>query len=189
LHGSRLCKGFTFVDLFSGIGGNRLAFERAGGECLFEAEPNEHARQVYFVNYGEMPVVDVEKISERDVPEHDLLSVSLPLVPFSLTGKNGRHSLIEWNTFQKVIEIIKVKRPKAILLQCSPRFTNNIEETLETELGYDIHGQVINSRFVVPQSLKRLYIVGFREQTPFQFPKFEGPQKLSDARARVKSLI
>ena len=64
---------FTFIDLFAGIGGMRLAFESAGGRCVYSNEWNKYSQQTYFANFGEQPEGDITKVDENDIPDHDVL--------------------------------------------------------------------------------------------------------------------
>ena len=62
---------FTFIDLFAGIGGMRLAFEAVGGRCVFSSEIDEHCRKMYLENFGELPAGDIRSIDEKNIPDHD----------------------------------------------------------------------------------------------------------------------
>ena len=68
---------FTFIDLFAGIGGFRMALQNCGGECVFSSEWDEAAKQTYFANYGEVPFGDITKINVEDIPEY-----GVPLTSF-----------------------------------------------------------------------------------------------------------
>ena len=78
---------FTFIDLFAGIGGFRIALQNMGGECLFSSEFDAEAQRTYFNNYGEMPFGDITKIDEKRIPDHDILCAGFPCQPFSISGK------------------------------------------------------------------------------------------------------
>src|SRR3990167_6744423 len=112
---------FTFIDLFAGIGGIRLGFEQAGGECVFTSEWNEYARKTYVANYGEAHPVegDITKIDPKDIPDHDVLLAGFPCQPFSIAGVSKKNALgrphgFECSTqgtlFFDIQEIIRVKR-------------------------------------------------------------------------------
>ena len=77
---------FTFIDLFAGIGGMRLAFERAGGKCVFSSEWNKYSQQTYAANFGEVPEGDITSINENEIPDHDILAAGFPCQPFSIAG-------------------------------------------------------------------------------------------------------
>jgi DNA (cytosine-5)-methyltransferase 1 len=77
---------FTFVDLFAGIGGTRLAFAKAGGNCVFASEWDKHCQVTYETNFGVKPQGDIKAISEHDIPDHDILLAGFPRQPFSIAG-------------------------------------------------------------------------------------------------------
>ena len=79
-------KKFTFIDLFAGIGGTRIAFEKAGGRCVFSSANNSYSQETYEANFGEKPEGDITKISEKDIPNHDILAGGFPCQPFSIAG-------------------------------------------------------------------------------------------------------
>ena len=80
-------KEFRFIDLFAGIGGMRIAFEKAGGKCVFSSEWNKFSQQTYEKNFGEVPDGDITKIDAKDIPNHDILVGGFPCQPFSTAGK------------------------------------------------------------------------------------------------------
>ena len=73
---------FTFVDLFAGIGGMRIAFQKLGGKCVFSSEWDKHSQQSYYENFGEMPFGDITKINEIDIPKHEVLVAGFPCQAF-----------------------------------------------------------------------------------------------------------
>lgn len=178
---------FTFIDLFAGIGGIRMAFEKAGGKCVFSSEWNKFAQQTYEANFGEMPEGDITKIDAKNIPDHDVLAAGFPCQPFSLAGVSSRNSLnrphgfedeIQGTLFFDIVRILKEKRPKAFLLENVKNLKGHdkghtfkvIMKSLQESLGYDIHYKVIDARSLVPQHRERIYIVGFAEPTNFEFP-------------------
>ena len=84
---------FTFIDLFAGIGGMRLAFESAGGRCVYSNEWNKYSQQTYFANFGEQPEGDITKVDENGIPDHDVLVAGFPCQPFSIAGVSKKNSL------------------------------------------------------------------------------------------------
>ena len=179
---------FTFIDLFAGIGGTRLAFERVGGKGVFSSEINKFACQTYFENFGEMPVGDIRKVNEKDIPVHDILLAGFPCQPFSISGVSKRKSLnmphgfrdkTQGTLFFDIARIIDAKRPHAFLLENVKHLKHHdkgktyttIRETLENELKYDVHDEIIDASLLVPQHRERIFIVGFDKPTPFSFPK------------------
>ena len=80
-------KDLTFIDLFAGIGGMRLAFEAAGASCIFSSEWDKYAQKTYEANFGEIPHGDITKIEEVEIPKFDILLAGFPCQPFSSIGK------------------------------------------------------------------------------------------------------
>ena len=179
---------FTFIDLFAGIGGTRLAFERAGGDCVFSSEWDSYAQKTYAANFGETPHGDITEVHEASVPDHDILVGGFPCQPFSIAGVSKHNALgnahgfankTQGTLFFDVARIIAEKRPSAFLLENVKNLTTHdkkrtwttILETLTNELGYSVFWKVIDAAAVVPQHRERVYIVGFRLPTPFKFPE------------------
>ena len=181
------CKGtpkFSFIDLFAGIGGFRLAMQANGGECVFTSEWDSSAKQTYSRNYGEVPFGDITKIDPKEIPDFDVLTGGFPCQPFSSIGKReGFEHKTQGTLFFFIAKIIKEKNPKAFLLENVPglvthddgRTLETILEVLRKELKYDVFVKVLNSAdYGVPQERKRLYFVGFRKDLhvkDFEFPK------------------
>lgn len=168
---------FKFIDLFAGIGGMRLAFEKAGGECVYSNEWNKYCQQTYFANFGEKPDDDITKVNAEDIPEHDVLVAGFPCQPFSIAGVSKKNSLgrktgfedkTQGTLFFDVCRIIKAKRPKAFLLENVKNLCSHdkgktfkvIMESLE-ELDYKVFYKVIDGQYFVPQHRERIFIVGF----------------------------
>jgi len=179
---------FTFIDLFAGIGGMRLAFERAGGKCVFSSEWNKYAQQTYAENFGKTPDGDITKIKVADIPDHDILAGGFPCQPFSIAGVSKKRSLnrpdgfddeTQGTLFFDIVRILKQKRPKVFLLENVKNLASHdggetfkiILRTLKRRLGYDIHFKIIDASPVVPQHRERIFIVGFRKPMNFKFPK------------------
>jgi DNA (cytosine-5)-methyltransferase 1 len=168
---------FTFIDLFAGIGGMRIAFETAGGRCVYSNEWNKYCQRTYFSNFGEVPDGDITKVEAENIPDHDILVAGFPCQPFSIAGVSKKNSLgratgfedkTQGTLFFDVCRIIKAKRPKAFMLEnvknlCSHdkgRTFKVICESLD-ELDYKIFYQVIDGQNYVPQHRERILIVGF----------------------------
>jgi DNA (cytosine-5)-methyltransferase 1 len=193
----------TFIDLFAGIGGIRLAFENAGAgsvKCVFSSEWDNKAQETYEANFGEKPVGDITKINAEDIPDHDILLAGFPCQPFSIAGVSKHKSLgnehgfkhaTQGTLFFDVARIIEKKKPKAFLLENVKNLKGHdkgntfkiIMNTLENELGYTVYTRVIDAQAMVPQHRERIYIVGFREPTVFEFPT------LPDLNPRVKDIL
>ncbi len=180
---------FAFVDLFAGIGGLRRGFERIGGRCVFTSEWNTFSQQTYRANFpgDNHPIAgDITEVSEGDIPDHDVLLAGFPCQPFSIAGVSKKNALnrphgfaceTQGTLFFDVERILKKHRPKAFLLENVKNLVNHdrgrtfsiIRQTLEEKLRYKIQCRIIDAKSWVPQHRERIFIVGFREDTPFDF--------------------
>ncbi|MEA5077662.1 MAG: DNA (cytosine-5-)-methyltransferase [Anaerolineaceae bacterium] len=181
---------YKFIDLFAGIGGIRIGFERNGAKCVFSSEWDSYAQQTYFANFNEMPDGDITKIDANSIPDHDILTGGFPCQPFSIAGVSKNNSLghehgfkhaTQGTLFFDVKRIIEQKQPRAFLLENVKNLKNHdhgktfsvIMKTLQEELGYTVFTKIIDGRKLVPQHRERIYIVGFKEKVDFQFPEIE----------------
>lgn len=187
---------FKFIDIFAGIGGFRMAFERAGGECVFTCEIDKYARQTYEANFSiEHPFIeDIRTLEPSEVPDHDILLAGFPCQPFSKAGKfEGFKHKTSGTLFFELVKIIKEKQPKAFLLENVRGLTFHnkgetfriILETLQEELGYLVYWRVFEAWNFVPQSRKRVYIVGFRDPIAFQWSDV----KIPNTRPKLGSIM
>ena len=110
---------FTFVDLFAGIGGFRLAMQANGGECVFSSEWDKAAKQTYYENYGEVPFGDISKkeIKEAMPTYFDVLCAGFPCQPFSNAGLKKGIEDTRGTLFYHIAEILDKHKPKAVLLE------------------------------------------------------------------------
>lgn len=117
---------YSFIDLFAGIGGMRLAFEKSKAKCVYSNEWNKYSQQTYFANFGELPEGDITKVDAKDIPDHDILVAGFPCQPFSIAGVSKKNSLgratgfedkTQGTLFFDVCRILKEKRPKAFMLE------------------------------------------------------------------------
>ena len=166
---------FTFIDLFAGIGGFRIAMQNLGGKCVYSSEFDAKAQETYFANYGEMPFGDITKESTKSyIPDDfDVLCAGFPCQAFSLAGKKRGFSETRGTLFFEVAEIIRRKRPKAFFLENvkglmihdKGRTIDVILNVLRNDLDYYVPDpQIVNAiNFGVPQHRERVYIVGFRK--------------------------
>lgn len=170
---------FSFIDLFAGLGGIRLGFERAGGECVFSSEWDKSAQQSYFANFGEIPRGDITRIDSSEIPHFDILCAGFPCQPFSIIGdKQGFRHETQGTLFFEIERILRDKMPKAFMLENVRNLISHdkgrtfaiILEHLKN-LGYYTHYQVLNALdFGLPQKRERIIICGFRENVDFAFP-------------------
>jgi DNA (cytosine-5)-methyltransferase 1 len=170
---------YKFIDLFCGIGGFRYAFEELGCECVFSSDIDKFANETYKSNFGELPFGDITKISEKHIPNFDILLAGFPCQPFSFSGRQeGFEDKTRGTLFFDIVRIIKHHKPKMFLLENVKGLKSNnggetlktIEDTL-TQLGYNINWTIIDSlKFGVPQKRERWYCVGFDKDIEFEFP-------------------
>jgi DNA (cytosine-5)-methyltransferase 1 len=184
-----------FIDLFCGIGGFRIAFERAGGRCVFSSDYDKFSQQTYEHNFGERPHGDIHTVAVADIPAHDILCGGFPCQPFSLAGvskkkslgrKHGFDDVKQGNLFFSIAAILDFHRPAAFVLENVKNLKGHdggktfdiIHRTLTEDLGYTVHYKIIDAQSVVPQHRERIFIVGFRERRHFEFPQFssDGPK-------------
>lgn len=195
---------FTFIDLFAGMGGFRLAMQAQGGKCVFSSEWNTFSQKTYMANFGEMPFGDITKEeTKKYIPEHfDILCAGFPCQPFSIAGVSKKKSLgretgfrdqTQGTLFFDVAEIINRHRPKAFYLENVKNLVSHdkgntfkvIQSTLE-ELDYSLHYKVMDGKTYVPQHRERIMIVGFDKrryhgEEHFTFPEEGNPsQKIKD---------
>lgn len=176
---------FTFIDLFAGIGGMRIAFQNLGGKCVFSSEIDEYAQKTYVLNFGELPAGDITKIDENTIPDHDVLVGGFPCQAFSIAGKRAGFNDTRGTLFFDVARIIKAKQPKAFFLENVKGLTNHrggktletILNVLRNDLGYIVpNPQIMNAKdFGVPQNRERVFIVGFRKDLGIKAEDFKYP--------------
>ena len=170
---------YKFIDLFAGIGGVRLGFERNGMQCVFSSEWDKAAQDTYEANFGERPHGDITKILASDIPDHDVLTGGFPCQPFSIIGEGKGFSDTRGTLFFDIERILKEKRPRAFMLENVKQLKSHdggrtLEVILEhlTKLGYKVHWKILNGLdFGVPQKRERILIVGFKDDVIFQFPE------------------
>jgi DNA (cytosine-5)-methyltransferase 1 len=191
---------FTFIDLFAGIGGLRRPFEEIGGKCIFTAEWDRFSRQTYAANFHDDPAVhefaeDIRPYAKEPsrVPAHDVLLAGFPCQPFSIAGVSKKNALgrphgflcdTQGTLFYDLAKIIEHHKPAAFLLENvknleshdGGRTFSTIMNVLENELGYRVQYRLISSHPWVPQKRQRIFIVGFRDDTAFDFDKLEVPE-------------
>jgi DNA (cytosine-5)-methyltransferase 1 len=174
--------GKTFIDLFAGLGGFRLAMGSFGAKCVYSSEWDAAAQKVYESNFGELPDGDITKVNEREVPDHDVLCAGFPCQAFSISGKQRGFEDSRGTLFFDVARIVKEKRPGVVFMENVKNFaTHDGGRTLEVvrntmlEFGYSFFYEVLNAvDYGIPQKRERIYIVCFRDDTgikEFWFPK------------------
>lgn len=182
---------FTFIDLFAGIGGIRLAYQRQGGKCVFTSEWDNFAKITYEINFGEVPFGDITKIKENSIPDHDLLLAGFPCQPFSIAGVSKKNSLgrdhgfldkTQGTLFFDVARILQNKRPKVFMLENVKNLVSHdkkrtfkiILDTLK-DLDYNVHYKILDGKHFVPQHRERIIIVGFYNKVFYGHDNFRWP--------------
>lgn len=187
---------FTFIDLFAGIGGLRLPFQKRNGKCVFSSEIDINAQKTYFANYGEYPHGDITKIKADDIPDHDLLLAGFPCQAFSQAGLKKGFFDPRGTMFFEIQRILAQKKPKMFLLEnvktlkthnksqtfkviqdiLTGNSDQNIFEALSienTKLNYWISYTILNAfDFGSPQNRERIFIVGFNKNYFDKIPDF-----------------
>lgn len=184
-------KNGSFIDLFCGIGGMRLAFEAAGCKCLFSSDWDKYARITYQTNFSEIPKGNIYEVPASEIPDHDILVGGFPCQPFSISGVSKKNSLnrphgfqdqAQGNLFFEIKRILAEKRPKAFVLENVKHLLRHdkgrtievIYEALRDDLNYYVYPPVVlDARHLVPQHRERVFIVGFREPRKFVPPALE----------------
>lgn len=179
---------FTFIDLFAGVGGFRLALQNIGGKCVFTSEWDEAAKKTYKANYGETPFGDITKdYTKNYIPNNfDVLCAGFPCQAFSIAGyQKGFHDT-RGTLFFDLEKIIEEKRPKTVFLENVKNLVSHdkgntfkiIIEILEKKLGYKTYTKVLNSatHANIPQNRERIFIVAFdpiqvKKHNEFIFPE------------------
>ncbi len=198
---SRLTEGFTFIDLFAGIGGLRRGFDAMGGRCVFTSEWDKYARMTYEANYpcDHEITGDITQIEAFRIPGHDVLLAGFPCQPFSIAGVSKKNSLgrlhgfrctAQGTLFFDVARIIEYHRPKAFLLENVKNLVNHdkgktfavIHKVLTEELGYHVQWKIIDAKSFVPQHRERIFIVGFRERNSFSLDDMALPDIMTGPR-------
>lgn len=191
---------FRFIDLFAGIGGLRRPFQEIGGRCVFTSEWDRFARQTYAENFPEdggdhVFAGDIRPYAAdpSQVPPHDVLLAGFPCQPFSIAGVSKKNSLgrphgflcdTQGTLFHDLAKIIAYHQPSAFLLENVKNLERHdggktfatIMHVLEKELGYNVQFRVISSDRWVPQKRERIFIVGFRDPTKFDFESLPLPE-------------
>lgn len=194
---------FTFIDLFAGIGGFRLAMQNLGGKCVFTSEWDEQSQKTYEANFGEIPFGDITKIEvkQRIPKQFDILCAGFPCQAFSIAGKRGGFEDTRGTLFFDVAEIIKLHQPKAVFLENvkglishdKGRTLATILNVLREDLGYFVpEVKTVNARdFGLAQNRERLYIAAFRQDvmtSDFEYPK-PSNQKAKFADVKEKKVV
>ncbi|MDR3571441.1 MAG: DNA (cytosine-5-)-methyltransferase [Candidatus Pacebacteria bacterium] len=189
---------FKFIDLFAGIGGLRIGFDAIGGQCVFTSEWDKYSQATYRENFGnDHPIAgDIREFSKDPslIPAHDVLLAGFPCQPFSIAGVSKKNALgrphgflcdTQGTLFFDLAQIIAHHHPPAFLLENVKNLQRHdkgrtfatIINVLRNELGYEVHHRVVNSAPWVPQKRERIFIVGFKKESRFDFDRLVVPEK------------
>lgn len=166
-----------FIDLFAGIGGLRLGFDAAGGQCVFSSEIDSHAAEMYEANFGELPHGDIHTVNADALPDHDILLAGFPCQPFSSAGERRGFKDPRGTLFFEIIRLLKAKLPKVVVLEnVAGFFSHDKGETFKAVkaslegVGYTVSAKLVNAnRCGIPQNRKRVIIVGSMDGVEFDF--------------------
>jgi DNA (cytosine-5)-methyltransferase 1 len=179
---------FTFIDLFAGIGGFRLALQGLGGKCVFSSEWEPHAKETYAKNFGEIPFGDIKTFTneadtlpafQNSVPTHDILTGGFPCQAFSQAGRQLGFNEARGTLFFEILKIAKAQRPRALILENVKRLkTHDKGNTFSVivkslhDLGYKVYAKVLRAYdYGLPQNRERIFIVAFDKPIHFDFPE------------------
>ena len=193
-------EGFRFIDLFAGIGGLRRPFEEIGGKCVLTSEWDRFCKETYSANYPEPAdsdhvfVGDIRPFAAKPetIPNHDVLLAGFPCQPFSIAGVSKKNALghphgfmcdTQGTLFYDLAKILDYHKSPVFLLENvknlerhdGGRTFSTIMNVLENELGYSVDRCVIDSSAWVPQKRQRIFMVGFKERTTFDFDELAIP--------------
>ena len=149
---NKLLDGMTFIDLFAGLGGFRIALESLGAKCVYSNEWDEPVKQVYADNFGDIPEGDITLVDEQTIPNHDILCAGFPCQAFSISGKQRGFEDSRGTLFFDVARIVKAKKPKIVFMENVKNFASHdggktlevVKGTME-ELGYTFYQRVLNA--------------------------------------------
>lgn len=191
--------GYKTIDLFAGVGGIRIGFERAGFKTVFANDCEKQCKFTYDLNFKDSKLIveDIKKIGVEDLPKFDFLLAGFPCQAFSIAGyrQGFKDEKGRGNLFLDIARIIDARKPEGFMLENVKNLKSHdggktymiIEETLKN-LGYHIKTKVLNSMEYgnVPQNRERIYIVGFKNKVCSDQFSFPIPVKL---RTSVKDLL
>ncbi len=188
-------KTVRFIDLFCGIGGFRYAIEGVAAkldvqaECVLSSDIDPDCQKAYETNFGEAPAGDIHAIDADSIPDHDILLAGFPCQPFSIIGHRKGFEDARGTLFFEIARIIEAKKPQAFVLENVKLLAGHnggktlarIMEVLRS-LGYQTDRRIFNALdFGLPQKRERVFIVGFRNPSAFEWPKGGIPMRpLSD---------
>lgn len=164
---------FSFIDLFAGIGGFRLALQSVGGTCIGFSEIAPDAINTYCQNFKEDTSANFGDITKlKTLPEHDFMTAGVPCQSWSIAGKNLGFDDDRGQLWNDTLYLLNKVRPKAFIFEnvkglADPRNAKALEYILNRikQAGYYSKVNVLNAYdYGVPQTRIRIYIIGFKEK-------------------------
>lgn len=178
---------YKFIDLFAGIGGFRLGFDDKNSQCIFTSEWDRYSQKTYKENFKSDVFGDINQLEINKLDDFHIMLGGFPCQPFSKIGlRQGFKHKTQGNLFFNIVEILQEKRPTCFVLEnVTGLLTHKTEgdSTIDlmaevlSELGYEVNiGQLNASDFGVPQTRRRIFLVGFYKKvfngpTNFKFPE------------------
>ena len=162
---------YKFIDLFCGIGGFRLGFEKNDFKCVLSSDNNKNCQKVYNNNFKEDVIGDIKKIDISKIPQFDVLTAGFPCQPFSISGHKRGFEDTRGTLFFDICKIIEKKKPKVVVLENVKHFINHdkkrtlkkVIQSLE-HLGYNVVFKLLNAiDFGLPQNRERIFIIGSKK--------------------------
>jgi len=189
--GNAMLNKLNYIDLFCGVGGFRYAVEEALsansmlGDCVFSSDVDKDCQIVYAKNFGERPFGDITTLDPSQIKDFDLLLAGFPCQPFSIFGKGHGFDDTRGTLFFSIARILGEKKPKAFVLENVKQLKGHdggktLQRIMDVirELGYYADFHVYNAiNFGLPQQRERIFIVGFKDALPFQWPAGGLPMK------------
>ena len=179
--------GYSFIDLFAGLGGFRVALESLGAHCVYSNEWDKSVQEVYADNFGDIPDGDITKVDENAIPNHDILCAGFPCQAFSISGKQRGFEDSRGTLFFDVARIVKAKKPKIVFMENVKNFASHdnghtleVVRTTMDELGYTFNQKVLSAvDYGIPQKRERIYMVCFRKDLNINSFSYTKPFKLT----------
>lgn len=183
-------KEISYLDLFCGIGGFRFAVNQAGKDgkissrCVLSSDIDTDCQKAYLANFGEIPAGDIKAIKSEEIPNHDILLAGFPCQPFSICGDMKGFEDMRGTLFFEIARILKEKQPQAFVLENVKLLAGHnqgktLERIIQTlrNIGYhNVSYRILNALdFGLPQKRERIFIVGFKEPKPFEWPEGNVP--------------
>ena len=185
---------FKYIDLFSGIGGFRVALDKLGGLSQGFSEIDKHAIKSYKLNYNdsvEHDLGDVTKIV--NLPKADVLVGGVPCQSWSVAGKMKGFEDPRGRLWFDTIKMVEISKPKVFVFEnvkglADPRNSANLQLIKENfeGLGYSVFHKTLNTYdFGLPQNRIRVFLVGFRKDVKKYSKSFNFPSRVETPKSLV----